>query len=676
MSLVATDTLVSETGTPRAGVSQTGDTRDRSGVVPQGDSPGKRLVSRLDPTPPAKPAPPPKPQAPSRFTDDDVAPVKRTKRKSTSHLKAVPAALAEREALKEAAAEFTKTLDLRQRMNKRQLEAHARTLLGERDLDEKYLGFAAVMIGNAVWRRQFLATPFDRRLLLLPHCLKHAEGCPAEYDEFGLDCEKCGACSIADYKVTAEKLGYKVLVAEGSPIVLKIIVSGYVDGILGVACLNVLEKAIDKVLVAGVPSYAVPLHSGDCKNTTLDESWIWEVLDRYEPLSGPGRDSYVPLLRTAERLFEPGRLDELVPPARAGGFAAVTQTSEVARDFLAHGGKRFRPFITLAAHDAMTGGAALTAGPDDDLTIPPAVARAAVAIEAFHKASLAHDDIQDDDTHRYGKPALHVSHGVGRAINFGDWLIGLGYRLLANTADAADGGSPGASAELTAAMADAHQKLCDGQGAEMAWRAAASRTGGNGGAGDKSDGTLSFEPLDALQVYALKTAPAFEAALLAGLRLAGEVPEATRAAVSTFARQAGAGFQIRNDLADWRGDADNKLAAGGDAAALRPTVLLALALKRASEEEKAAVGAWLASTDAPALNVGRLRRLFERHGVFATADTLVERCRERAVAAAESVEPAPLRDLLLFLSDTLLADDEPVPVNTERLMTLPIVTLN
>ena len=661
MSLVATDTLVSETGTPRTGAPVTGDARDRSGVVPRGDSPGKRLVSRLDPIPPAKPAAPPKPQAPSRFTDDDVAPVKRTKRKSTSHLKAVPATLAEREALKEAAATFTRTLDLRQRMNKRQLEAHARTLLGERDLDEKYLGFAAVMIGNAVWRRQFLATPFDRRLLLLPHCLKHAEGCPAEYDEFGLDCEKCGACSIADYKVTAEKLGYKVLVAEGSPIVLKIIVSGYVDGILGVACLNVLEKAIDKVLVAGVPSYAVPLHSGDCKNTTLDESWIWEVLDRYEPLSGPGRDSYVPLLRTAERLFEPDRLDELVPrPPRADGFAAVRETSEVARDFLARGGKRFRPFITLAAHDALTGGAALTAGPDDDLSIPPAVARAAVAIEAFHKASLAHDDIQDDDTHRYGRPALHVSHGVGRAINFGDWLIGLGYRLLANTADAADGGSPAVSAELTAAMADAHQKLCDGQGAEMAWRA---------------DPKLSFEPLDALQVYALKTAPAFEAALLAGLRLAGEVPEATRAAVSTFARQAGAGFQIRNDLADWRGDADNKLAAGGDAAALRPTVLLALALKRAGSEEKEAVAAWLASRDAPALNVGRLRRLFERHGVFATAETLVERCRERAVAAAESVEPAPLRDLLLFLSDTLLADDEPVPVDTGHLTTLPIVTI-
>ena len=54
-------------------------------------------------------------------------------------------------------------------------------------------------------------------------------------------------------------MGYKVLVAEGSPIVLKIIVSGYVDAIVGVACLNVLEKAIDKILLAGIPCMAVPL---------------------------------------------------------------------------------------------------------------------------------------------------------------------------------------------------------------------------------------------------------------------------------------------------------------------------------------------------------------------------------------------------------------------------------
>jgi len=209
------------------------------------------------------------------------------KGRSTSHLKIVPETLELREEFKRQAEIYARSLDKSRPFSRAQLEQHGRTLLAQLDQPEKYLGFTMVMIGNFFWKQQFLALPFNRRMLLLPHCLKHADGCPADYDEFGLDCERCGACSIADYKVRAEQLGYKVLVAEGSPVVLKIIVSGHIDGILGVACLNVLEKAIDKVLIAGVPSYAIPLHSGDCKNTTLDEAWVWECLDKYEPLSTP-----------------------------------------------------------------------------------------------------------------------------------------------------------------------------------------------------------------------------------------------------------------------------------------------------------------------------------------------------------------------------------------------------
>ncbi|GIT29880.1 MAG: hypothetical protein Ct9H300mP1_19260 [Planctomycetaceae bacterium] len=136
-------------------------------------------------------------------------------------------------------------MDRAQPFDSAQLETWGRELLEELELPEKFLGFApsdGIFSGSgSSWRG-----PLSDGCCCaaLP---EHAEGCPAEYDEFGLDCEKCGACSIADYKVRAEQLGYKVLVAEGSPVVLKIIVGGHVDGILGVACLNVLEKAIDKV---------------------------------------------------------------------------------------------------------------------------------------------------------------------------------------------------------------------------------------------------------------------------------------------------------------------------------------------------------------------------------------------------------------------------------------------
>ncbi len=617
--------------------------------------------------------------------DDEPMPKRKKIRSSTSHLKVVPETLELREFVKAKAEQFVKKLDHSKPFNKTQLTVWANQFLSEMSLPEKYSGFAAVMIGNFFWRRQFLATPFERRMLLLPHCMKHAEGCPAEYTEFGLDCERCGACTIADYKVKAEQLGYKVLVAEGSPIVLKIIVGGYVDAILGVACLNVLEKAIDKVLIAGVPSYAVPLHSGDCHNTSLDESWIWEVIDKYEPLPDARLTGYVSIMRAANRLFD-DHFDRLMPRVRSRTAEAAAsplgKTEDVSYEWLKNGGKRFRPFITFAAYDAATGGACLKNYDSNTqpFEFPDSVARVAMSIEAFHKASLVHDDIEDDDLFRYGRETLHRAHGLGPAINIGDHLIGLGYKLI--TASRSTGGPPvpgndsavdGQASRLShevacdvlERMAAAHIKLCDGQGAEMFWQ---------------HNPTLDFTPLDALQIYALKTSPAFEAALYAGLRMAGPIDKYEQL-IPLFCRHVGVGFQILNDLKDWRGDNDNKLVAGQDALALRPTLIMALAWQAANAEQRQLMErCYFDREEEDAIRLARLRRLYEELGVFDKAERLIEKSRDRAELLADDVEDDNVRQLLYFLVDTILADEQDkdprdsMPKPGPFLVQLPVTT--
>lgn len=570
--------------------------------------------------------------------------------RSTSHLKLVPDTLDLRDAIREAADRYATQLDKSRPFNKAALEMHSRTLLDQISQPECYLGFAMVLIGNAFWKQQFLAIPFERRLLLLPHCLKHADGCPAEYDEFGLDCEKCGACSIADYKVRAEQLGYKVLVAEGSPVVLKIIVSGHVDGILGVACLNVLEKAIDKVLLAGVPSYAVPLHSGDCKNTKLDESWVWHCLDKYVPLVEPKTSGYVPLMRASNEMFE-AQLDEILPLTRQGGSAGdslLAETESIARNWMLKGGKRLRPFITLAANDAVTGASGLqstSAGSLPQFSLE--VRRTAMAMEAFHKASLVHDDIQDNDPYRYGKETLHRQYGIGAAINVGDYLIGMGYRLISQ--GRRELGAEAAS-DILDRLANAHLKLCEGQGAELRW------TGAD---------AVKLTSLDAIKLYALKTSPAFEAALYAGLRMAGPM-DAYEAMVPTFCRHIGVGFQILNDLLDWEEIAPNKLVAGRDAELAKPTLLLALALDTAKgavrEELVGLINDPLTALD----RTERLKSLYHKLGVFERAGTLVDKCRSRAEAVADEVQPEALRQLLYFLIDTVLDHSPAAPTPSSQ----------
>jgi hypothetical protein len=57
---------------------------------------------------------------------------------------------------------------------------------------EGFLGWIMVTLSSCFWEPQIQSIPYNRRLFLLPHCLKHAEGCPADYDEFGLACKTRG----------------------------------------------------------------------------------------------------------------------------------------------------------------------------------------------------------------------------------------------------------------------------------------------------------------------------------------------------------------------------------------------------------------------------------------------------------------------------------------------------
>lgn len=576
---------------------------------------------------------------------------KKDRRPSTAHLKIVPETRELRDRVRAVAADFVKPLDRSKPLTKPLLQQMAEELLGLLGLGEQYLGFAMVAISNEFWREQVSAVDFKRRLLLLPHCLKNAEGCPADYDEFGLDCKKCGACSVADFKVKAEELGYKVLVSEGTPIVLKIIVSGHVDAIVGVACLNVLEKAIDKILLAGVPCVAAPLLSSNCRSTSVDDDWVSELIDlRTEPPKTKTK-SYVHLMRAANKIFETAELERLAPRARKPvangnghtGADPLSMHENIAYEWLAQGGKRSRPFITLAAFDAMKGAPGTAS--EDGMVATDAVKRAALAIETFHKASLVHDDIEDDDTFRYGRETLHRQYGVGTAINVGDYLIGLGYRLVSRERKELGGDC---AADILDKLADAHLKLSEGQGAELLWR-------------DAQDKALT--PLDALKIYALKTAPAFEAALYSGLRLAGPA-EHYEKSVTEFSRHLGVAFQILNDLKDWEGDSDNKLVAGQDVLAGRPTLLLALALEGLNPAERQELLA-LVKQDSSAADgrIARVRLLFAKAKVFEKTEKLIEKSRARAEAIADEIEPTELRELLYYLVDTVL-DRQPSPEPT------------
>ena len=316
----------------------------------------------------------------------------------------------------------------------------------------------------------------------------------------------------------------------------------------------------------------------------------------------------------------------------------MAATEAIAYDFLSAGGKYSRPFITLAVYDAVTGGEAtkpngaeVIEGWDDSIL------QAAMSIETFHKASLVHDDIEDGDAFRYGDDTLHRKYGIPTAINVGDYLVGMGYRLVSRNRKALGGD---AAADILDTLAESHQRLSEGQGTELVWR-------------DAKDKCL--KPIDALRIYALKTAPAFEAAIMSGLRLAGPTDQYAES-VRGFARNLGVAFQILNDLKDWELDDDNKRSLGADLLGGRPTVLLALAIEGLKEADREELLGLLADDceKSAEVRVSRARHLFFEAGVFDKAYRLVDKHQQKAEEIADLIEPDELRRLFYYLVDTVL----------------------
>ena len=423
-----------------------------------------------------------------------------------------------------------------------ELRAHTRTVLEKARMDSKYTDFAAVLLNNEVWRETVAAIPYEKRLLLLPKCLRSVDGCPASFDEIGLLCEHCGQCVISDLKEQAEQLGYAVLVAEGSPVVMSLIESGRIEGVVGASCLSVLERVFPYMEAGAVPGVAVPLLQDGCANTSMDLDWLWEAI--YQTTDDRTRRLDLDALhRQVDGWFSHDALAAAIAPQ-------PSWTQRVALDWMAKAGKRWRPFLAACTYSAFcTDGACAS---EEDLR------KVCIAVECFHKASLIHDDIEDGDTVRYSQKTLHAEYGVPIALNVGDLLLGEGYGLLAQV-DAPDA----QKVKLLDAAARGHRSLCLGQGSELAWM--------------RSPAPMAVR--EVLDIFRMKTAPAFEVALNLGAILAG-CDEQVASVLTRYSEALGIAYQIRDDLDDARSPHGEEVYAGK-----RPSILLALA----HETEGAAV---------------------------------------------------------------------------------------
>jgi geranylgeranyl pyrophosphate synthase len=548
------------------------------------------------------------------------------------------------------------------------LRQQAALLVGRAGGSQDHVGWMMVTLVSEFWRGRLAALPSGRKLLLLPNCPL----CTSDDHEAAGVPGTCGpGCGIATIWAAARDSGWAVEPTSRAVSAIGSLLAGQYDGVLGVARLRDLEKAFGMLPAFALPVAAVPYEPLTARRArptscaaaltaeAIDVDWVLSLLGVAGGAAAPVGD-YLPLLREAAEMFTPPALAALAArlgtpgllgPGSAGLAAAVPPldaAAAISADFLARGGKFLRPFITLAAFDAVAADRT-EAGAGGEPTADREAARAAaVAIEIFHKASLVHDDIEDDDAMRYGRATLHVERGLPSALNAGDYLLGAGYRIVTAL--------PGVAAEplrdVVAILADAHVRLAKGQGAELWWRDAAGRR---------------LSAAEALAIYGLKTSPAFEGAIAMGIRLAGVAPAAA-AAIDRYALHVGTGFQVLNDLKDWEGDLENDRRAAGDLLGGRPTLLWALALESLSEVDLTrlrtiaveSARSDLTGSEAAAL-LDEARGLYVKAGVVPRARAVAAEQRRLAGEAIAGCRMRRLRDVLEFLLDLAVPETAESP---------------
>lgn len=251
-------------------------------------------------------------------------------------------------------------------------------------------------------------------------------------------------------------------------------------------------------------------------------------------------------------------------------------------------GKLLRPGLVLFTAEEL--------GADAGKALP-----AALSLELIHNFSLIHDDIQDRDRTRRGRPTVWSLYGVAQAINAGDLMQALAVsQALA------------AGEKATAALVEAAAEMIEGQGLDL----------------DFERKEVGVNPY--LEMIDKKTG----ALIRCAFRLGGIVAyasEKTMERLVEMGREVGRAFQIRDDLLGiWGEGSMTGKPQGSDIRRKKKSLPAAIALARASGEERTLLREVYTKEEVSGEDVKRVIDVMEWLGVRKAGEEMVADHLERA----------------------------------------------
>ena len=284
-------------------------------------------------------------------------------------------------------------------------------------------------------------------------------------------------------------------------------------------------------------------------------------------------------------------------------------------------GKRHRPLICFAA--------CLAVGGD-----PDRAATAAAAIEHFQSAALIHDDIADEAELRRGEPCLHLTEGLGLAINMGDLALSMVNGPVVNDPLLEDAVKVRVIKELIAMTC----RTVEGQALDLGWA---------------RDGRYDITPEDYLTMAIHKTAHYSGAVPLAVGAIVGGADDEIVEALRSYGLDTGLAFQIQDDLLNLVGtDEAKKKDFRSDITEGKRTLVVVHALQNAAPEARERLVEILSSKERDPEVLAEAVAIMEETGSIDYARTFAEDLTLNAKARlAGALPPSQYRDLLVSMAD-------------------------
>lgn len=265
-------------------------------------------------------------------------------------------------------------------------------------------------------------------------------------------------------------------------------------------------------------------------------------------------------------------------------------------------GKMFRPTISLLVFEALTG--------QYQAALP-----VAASIEMIHNFSLLHDDIEDNDVERRGRPTAWTIWGQPLVINIGDHLYSAAYKTLyrLNPRQFA----PEQILAVLRIINNACLALTAGQDLDLRF---------------ENIPDVSTEMY--IDMVYKKTGALVEAAILSGAAL-GTSDEQILQNYYEFARNIGIAFQIRDDmLGIWGDTAKTGKSTANDLYRKKKTLPIIYMLSQASEQRRETLKAYYASPEPLSdEDIDLVRESLERVDAYRYAQTMADSYQERAFRA-------------------------------------------